>query len=299
MVSKPLILAAVLVLFGAFMVLPQPVSAASGVQSQLAQQCVFVVAGGPIVHDNLTITSQSTPQNVTLSIVGTTEGTFDSENAKMSITPTSGQTPIVVDITFQANSTASAGGTQVGVVGAYGLQLQATLFTVRVVTSTASESSGCNTIGLPLPESTVVVTMTSLGLGLLTQSVTRQFVDLDKERRMKAEVNAFNKEKKDAALAKDKVKQEKLKKKELAIRQAQSKVQLARTKVTFITIVPLFLVYYLMATFLGGYGAIVAFSPVPIPFLVGASSEMALFWWYILGSFTLSSILSRVMHTTT
>jgi uncharacterized membrane protein (DUF106 family) len=83
------------------------------------------------------------------------------------------------------------------------------------------------------------------------------------------------------------------------MRQAQSKVQLARTKVTFITIVPLFLVYYLMASFLGGYGSIVAISPIPIPVLVGANGEMVLIWWYILGSFTLSSLLSRLLHTNT
>jgi uncharacterized membrane protein (DUF106 family) len=168
-----------------------------------------------------------------------------------------------------------------------------------VVSSASAESTGCTTIGLPLPESTFVVTLTSVGLGLLTQTVTRQVVDLDKERRMKAELNAFNKEKRQAQLAKDKNKLEKLKKKELPMRQASAKVQMARTKVTLVTVVPLFLIYYFMASFLGGYGSIVAVSPIPLPVLVGSNGEMVLIWWYILGSFTLSSLLSRLLHTNT
>jgi len=154
------------------------------------------------------------------------------------------------------------------------------------------------------PFSTVVVTLTSLGLGFVTQVVTRTVVDLDKERRMRAEVNAFNKEKREATLAKDQVKLDKLKKRELAMRQEQAKVSTARLKVTGITFVPLLLVYYLMATFLGGYGVIVAFTPLPIPViaaptLIAGTYEVSLFWWYFLSSFTFSTMLSRLLHTTT
>jgi uncharacterized membrane protein (DUF106 family) len=298
MMPRPLVLLSALLLFGTMLAVPLPVSAAaaSGLSYQLAQQCVFVVAGGPTVHDNLTITApgSSSPQNISLSTLGVPT------NVKVTVTPTSGGSPLKVDIAITAYSNASIGANPtVGVHAWSGLEQSYPFFTVRVVSSTSSESSGCNTVGLPLPESTVVVTLTSLGLGLLTQLVTRRFVDLNAERRMKAEVNAFNKEKRQATLAKDKAKLEKLKKRELPMRQAQSKVQLARTKVTFITIVPLFIIYYLMATFLGGYGSIVAVSPMPIPVLVGSNGEMVLFWWYILGSFTLSSVLTRLLHTNT
>jgi uncharacterized membrane protein (DUF106 family) len=298
MKSSPLLLLPALLLVVALLAVPFSVSAAaaSGLNAQLAQQCVFVVAGGPTVHDNVTITApgSSTPQNISVATTGSIP-----TNTKMTVTPAFGESPLHVEIAITTNSTAPTGNNLVGVHAWSGLENSITLFTLRIVSSQASESAGCNTIGLPLPESTVVVTLTSLGLGLLTQTVTRRFVDLNAERRMKAEVNAFNKEKRQATLAKDKAKLEKLKKRELPMRQAQSKVQLARTKVTFITIVPLFIIYYLMATFLGGYGAIVAVSPIPFPVLVGANGEMALFWWYILGSFTLSSILSRLLHTNT
>jgi uncharacterized membrane protein (DUF106 family) len=74
--------------------------------------------------------------------------------------------------------------------------------------------------------------------------------------------------------------------------------------VTAITFIPLLGVYYLMATFLGGYGVIVAYTPVPIPFLTTTGPtngvyEVSLFWWYFLSSFTFSTILSKLLHTTT
>lgn len=152
------------------------------------------------------------------------------------------------------------------------------------------------------PVSTVLVTATSIALGLITQLVTKRVVDLNKERRMRAELNEFNKEKREATLAKDKARLEKLKKREVQMRQEQAKVSTARLKVTGITFIPLLAVYYLMATFLGGYGVIVAYTPVPIPIIAAPTQnpaifEVSLFWWYFLSSFTFSIMLSRLLHT--
>jgi uncharacterized membrane protein (DUF106 family) len=158
----------------------------------------------------------------------------------------------------------------------------------------------------PLPEATLIVTLTSIGLGLVTQFVTRSVVDLNKERRMRAEVNEFNKEKREATLKQDKVRLEKLKKRELQVRQEQAKVSTARLKVTAITFVPLLVVYYLMANFLGGFNVLVAHSPIPIPYLAAELDIsgvfagywwVSLFWWYFLSSFTFSTMLSKLLHT--
>lgn len=156
--------------------------------------------------------------------------------------------------------------------------------------------------GYAPPVSTVLVTMTSVALGLVTQLVTKRVVDVNKEKRMRAELNAFNKEKREATLAKDQAKLEKLKKRELAMRQEQAKVSTARLKVTGITFVPLLVVYYLMASFLGGYNVIVAYSPIPIPIIAAPTLipgvwEVSFFWWYFLSSFAFSSLLSRLFHT--
>ena len=173
-------------------------------------------------------------------------------------------------------------------------------------TTTSSTTTIAQAVStLPLPESSFLVTLTSIGLGLVTQFVTRWVVDLNAERRMKAEVNAFNKEKREATAANDKAKLEKLKKRELQVRQSQAKLSTARLKVTAITFIPLLGVYYLMANFLGGFGVVVGYTPIPIPFIAGVFDaakngwEVSLFWWYLMSSFTFSTILTKVLHTTT
>jgi len=172
-------------------------------------------------------------------------------------------------------------------------------YTVTVSDGTNNPTVAFTIPVVAIPDSTLLVTSTSIGLSLVTQLVTRRVVNLNAERRMKAEVAAFNKEKREATLAKDKAKLEKLKKRELPMRQEQAKVSSARLKVTAITFIPLLAVYYLMASFLGGFNVVVAYSPIPIPYLVGANGIMALFWWYMLSSFTFSSLLTKLLHTTT
>ncbi len=171
------------------------------------------------------------------------------------------------------------------------------------------------------PESTLIVTLTSLGLGLVTQLVTRRVVDLKAERRMRAEVNSFNSEKRKLQVELQKLKGQdqnrqvleqtrsaqakldKLKKRELQVRQDQAKLSTGRFKVTAITFVPLLAVYYLMSSFLGGFNVVVAFTPIQIPLLAGAAQgagwSVSLFWWYFLSSFTFGALLGRLLHTTT
>ncbi len=186
------------------------------------------------------------------------------------------------------------------------------LLAVANSTTTSTTTSVTTTVAPELaklapPEATLVVTLTSIGLGLVTQIVTRSVVDLAKERKMRAEVSEFNKEKREATAKGDKAKLEKLKKRELQVRQEQAKVSTARLKVTAITFVPLLAVYYLMANFLGGFNVLVAYSPIPVPYLAadyfvnGVFSGywyLSLFWWYLLSSFTFSTMLSRLLHTT-
>jgi uncharacterized membrane protein (DUF106 family) len=248
---------------------------------------------GTTVTTSVYVTGGSSGAPVAISTVGSVP-----RNSNFTVVSGSGSLPLNATITIHvANDSGTVGSYQIGVVAKSGSDVRVALFALHVVSS--QPSSACASIGLTLPESTYLVTLTSIGLSLLTQVVTRRVVDLDKERKMKAELAAFNKEKREATLAKDKAKLDKLQKREVAMRQAQLKVQRARLNVTLITIVPLFGVYYLMATFLGGYGAIVAFSPIAIPYLVGPNGEMVLIWWYFLSSFTFSTLLSHLLHTTT
>lgn len=156
---------------------------------------------------------------------------------------------------------------------------------------------------LAMPETTFIVTFTALGLGIVTNLLTIRFVDLGKERRMKAEISQHNKDLREAIKSKDKAKEEKLKKKDIQIKQMNAKVSTARLRVTAITFIPFILLYYLMAGFLGGFSVTVALSPIPIPYIVpnfsGGVGNVALFWWYTISSLTFSPMLTKLFRTST
>jgi len=245
---------------------------------------IILTPSTDIAGTMVTVNGQMLPKNQTVSVM------FDStlfRRTQLNGTCATDQTGALSGCGFWVPSKTAAGS-----------------HTVKVLVGNSTLTTSFAVPGYAPPYSTVVVTLTSLGLGFVTQLVTTRVVDLDKERRMRAEVNAFNKEKREATLANDKVKLEKLKKRELQMRQEQAKVSTARLKVTGITFVPLLVVYYLMATFLGGYGVIVAFTPIPIPVIAAptlfvGTYEVSLFWWYFLSSFTFSTMLSKLLHTTT
>ena len=158
---------------------------------------------------------------------------------------------------------------------------------------------------IPIPISTFVVTLTAVGVGLVSNLLTRRFVDLNAERRIKAELNAFNAELKAAVRAKDKEKEQRLRKKEQQMAQMRLKMSSARTKISLGTIVPFLAVYYGLAALMGGLSVTAAFSPVPLCVpstvlcLVGQNGAVSLFWWYFLSSLTFTGMLTRLLGTAT
>ncbi len=153
------------------------------------------------------------------------------------------------------------------------------------------------TLNIGIPETTLIVTLTAIGLGFVSNIATRLLVDLKKEKRLRAETTAFDKELKEAIAKKDKAKEEKLKKIKPQIDQMRLKASTGRFKVLIVTWVPFILVYYFMAGQLGGLGVVVAHSPLPIPFIVSSAGSMVLIWWYFLSSLTFGTLLSKLLGT--
>lgn len=154
------------------------------------------------------------------------------------------------------------------------------------------------TSSIMIPESTVIVTLTALGLAVLSNIAVRLLVDLKKERRIRKEVSAFDKELRQAITKKDKAKEEKLKKLKPQYDKMRLTMSTGRLKATVVTYIPFLVVYYLMADILlGGISTQVAMSPIPIPYLVSSTGGMALFWWYSLSSFSFSFVLQKLLGT--
>jgi uncharacterized membrane protein (DUF106 family) len=138
----------------------------------------------------------------------------------------------------------------------------------------------------------------------MSNVATRLLVDLKRERRMRGEVAAFDKELKEAVANKDKDKEEKLKKKKPQMDQMRLKASSGRFKVVIVTWLPFIAVYYLMGDFVSGckfpsicVSGVVAFSPIPIPFIVAANGSMVLIWWYFLSSLSFSTLMTKLLGT--
>lgn len=163
---------------------------------------------------------------------------------------------------------------------------------------------------LQIPDSTIILTLTAIGFGLISNLLTRRFVDLQAERRIKAEINDYTKALRAATRAGDKQEQEKLKKKEASINQMRMKMSSARSKVALYTIVPFFAIYYLVLFLVGNVP--VAYMPFSLPYicwtppnahscLVLASGAVAMtsFGWYLISSFSFSGLMTRLLKTQT
>jgi uncharacterized membrane protein (DUF106 family) len=151
---------------------------------------------------------------------------------------------------------------------------------------------------ITIPESTLVVTLTAIGLATLSNLVIRRLVDLNKERRLRREVGSFDKELRAAIAKKDKAKEEKLKKLKPQYDKMRLSMSTGRLKATAVTYVPFLIVYYVVADLvIGGINTPVALSPIPIPYLVASNGGMALFWWYSLSSFSFSFVLQKLLGT--
>jgi len=138
----------------------------------------------------------------------------------------------------------------------------------------------------------------------MSNVATRLLVDLKRERRMRAEVAAFDKELKEATASKEKEKMEKLKKKKPQMDQMRLKASSGRFKVVLVTWLPFIAVYYLMGDFVSGckfpsicVSGVVAYSPIPIPFIVAANGSMVLIWWYFLSSLSFSTLMTKLLGT--
>jgi len=140
-----------------------------------------------------------------------------------------------------------------------------------------------------IPASTLL-TLTIAGvLALITTTANRFFVDVKRAAAVTKEVNAWRKEFDKARKSNDKKLLAQLTKKQQGMMKLQSQVAFGRMKVSFIFLVPFWLVWIVLS---GSFGqTVVAHSPIEIPF---AGANLSFFYWYLICSFAVSLPLSRV-----
>lgn len=140
-----------------------------------------------------------------------------------------------------------------------------------------------------IPSSTLLTLVIAAVLGLLSTAANRLLVDVKRVATVTKEVNAWRREFEKARKSNDKQLLAKLTKKQQAMMKLQSQVAFDRMKVSFIFILPFYVVWIMLSSFFGQ--STVAFSPIEIPF---AGAKLSFFYWYLVCSFTISLPLSRI-----
>ena len=170
------------------------------------------------------------------------------------------------------------------------------LASLAACANTAAVPYNCGS-GIPL-QNTLLVVLEAVGVNLIYAFGRRRFTNIEKMRRYSAEMKAFRSEMSEATKAGDKVKVEKLKKKQAQMQKMQAEISMDQMKPSLLFMVPLFGVYYLVSHFVG-INTILAIGPIPIQFFgIGPPIEINFFWWYFICSFTFSGIISRLFGLT-
>ncbi|MFI5421755.1 MAG: EMC3/TMCO1 family protein [Nitrososphaerales archaeon] len=144
---------------------------------------------------------------------------------------------------------------------------------------------------------TFLVILEAIGVNCLYAVGRRKFTNIEKMRRVNAEMKAFRAEMSAAQKAGDKQKLEKLKRKQQQMQKMQAEMSLDNFKPTLLFMLPLLGVYYLVSSFLKN--SILAIGPIPFQvFNYGPPIEIPFFWWYFVCSFTFSGIITRLFGLT-
>ncbi len=139
------------------------------------------------------------------------------------------------------------------------------------------------------PFSTFFVIALAFAISLSTTLLNRKFMNREQAAVWQHEINKWNAEKNMAKRSGDKKLLAKVKKQEPRMLQLQSKMFSQRMKTFLITFVPLIVLWQVLIGFFQNIA--VAYLP---GFSVGQIFELPFFWWYLICSFFVGTILSRI-----
>jgi uncharacterized membrane protein (DUF106 family) len=133
-----------------------------------------------------------------------------------------------------------------------------------------------------MPYSTLFILCLAALVSLLTTLVNRRFTDPEKSRAWRKEISDWSQELRQAQRNKDKKALDKAMKKQQHIMQLQSKMMWQSMKVSFLFLIPLFIMWNILGTFYG---------PTPIAYFPGVGDKLplpifsgSLIWWYLVCS---------------
>ena len=153
-----------------------------------------------------------------------------------------------------------------------------------------------------MPYSTFFVAAIALLLNLTANLVTKAKVDLEAFKRVQHEYSRYQKQLRDAMRKGEMEKVEKLKKKYKPLQDRMLRMQGERFKVSLYYLIPFMILYFALASFMGGTP--VALSPyhfdlyfIRATHSIGGVYSMNLVTWYIFTSVAFGVVMGRWMGT--
>lgn len=153
-----------------------------------------------------------------------------------------------------------------------------------------------------IPFSTMFILLIATSISFLTSLANRLLSNPEKMKASKKEVDEWNKQIRKAQKSGDAKRVETLMKKQKYILQLQSKMTWQQTKVMLLFFVPLIIIWQV----LGGFYTING-QPIPLAYFPGIGPEIrlpllgvipSLFWWYLLCSFFVGQIFTKLFGLT-
>ncbi len=141
------------------------------------------------------------------------------------------------------------------------------------------------------PLSTIAVLLISLGVGLTTVIANYIFLDVNKLRKIAAEVKEWRREMRIALMNNDKKKLTKLRKKEPYIRRLEAELMAERMKPSLIFMIPLWIFFIIFAGVFATELGYVAKLPFSLPF---AGDKANFVTWYIICSILTLPIIQKI-----
>lgn len=143
------------------------------------------------------------------------------------------------------------------------------------------------------PMATILILLLAIALNLVTGFLSRRSMDLTEYRRTSIESRVAQQELMAAMKSGDQRRVSKAQNRQQELSKENLKIMGNRTKSQLVYIIPLMLLWPILQRFFGD--VIVATMPFKAPFM---GTEMKMFNWYLLCSFTSSTIIQRVLGLT-
>jgi len=147
---------------------------------------------------------------------------------------------------------------------------------------------------LQMPYSSIFIFSVSLALNLAMMVAHRLLVDVNQLRENDMNIRKYMGKLKEAEKKGDKRTLKKLRRMEHRITQLQTLNAKQRSKVSFLFMVPLMVIYLILNVVFSGSSVVKL--PLAIPFV--GSGELPFVWWYFICHFTLYTMLSRLFGLT-